>query len=220
MSGVAMGLPTGRPSTFLFTDIEGSTRWSAPPGARPGPASSPVTMPSLRAAIDARRGAVARPRATRCFAAFGRPDAAVAAAESPRNAPRRRGHGPAAGDPGPDGLHLGEGRLRTGSSRRRADYVGIDVNYTARIAAAGNGGQVILSDRLVTGRSQGSGPSSSTRVCGRSRTSRSRRDCIGWSCPARRTTRGRSGRWTPRRTCRHVTALIGRDAEIEALAEP
>ena len=29
------------------------------------------------------------------------------------------------------------------------DYVGIDVNYAARIAAAGNGGQIVLSDALV-----------------------------------------------------------------------
>jgi predicted ATPase len=61
------------------------------------------------------------------------------------------------------GLHLGEGRLRVGGVAGEAeDYVGIDVNYAARIAAAGNGGQIVLSQALVdalgpTGLSLGDG---------------------------------------------------------------
>ena len=48
------------------------------------------------------------------------------------------------------GLHLGEGRLRAARNPGDAeDYVGIDVNYAARIAAAGNGGQIVLSRALV-----------------------------------------------------------------------
>src|SRR5258707_438767 len=48
------------------------------------------------------------------------------------------------------GLHLGEGRLRFAQAAGAPeDYVGIDVNYAARIAAAGNGGQIVLSDALV-----------------------------------------------------------------------
>ena len=47
------------------------------------------------------------------------------------------------------GLHLGEGRLRHGRAEGDPeDYVGIDVNYAARIAAAGNGGQLVLSQAL------------------------------------------------------------------------
>ena len=46
------------------------------------------------------------------------------------------------------GLHLGEGRLRAVRNPGEAeDYVGIDVNYAARIAAAGNGGQIVVSRR-------------------------------------------------------------------------
>jgi hypothetical protein len=48
------------------------------------------------------------------------------------------------------GLHLGEGQLRAAHAPGAPeDYVGIDVNYAARIAAAGNGGQIVLSDALV-----------------------------------------------------------------------
>ncbi len=48
------------------------------------------------------------------------------------------------------GIHLGEGRLRAGrAAGEPEDYVGIDVNYAARIAAAANGGQIVLSDALV-----------------------------------------------------------------------
>ena len=48
------------------------------------------------------------------------------------------------------GLHLGEGRLRAGRGPGDPeDYVGIDVNYAARIAQRGNGGQVVVSDTLV-----------------------------------------------------------------------
>ena len=81
------------------------------------------------------------------------------------------------------GLHLGEGRLRVGGGPGEPeDYVGIDVNYAARIAAAGNGGQIVLSQALV----EALGPDgavasarlavrrSPTRASARSRTSRSR----------------------------------------------
>ncbi len=60
------------------------------------------------------------------------------------------------------GLHLGEGRLRaTSEPGERDDYVGIDVNYAARIAAAANGGQIVLSDALV-----GALPRDLTRLTG------------------------------------------------------
>src|SRR5207248_336295 len=48
------------------------------------------------------------------------------------------------------GVHTGEGRVRGGrADSDPEDYVGIDVNYAARIAAAGNGGQIVLSQALV-----------------------------------------------------------------------
>src|SRR5207247_9809673 len=46
------------------------------------------------------------------------------------------------------GMHTGEGR--PASADAGADYVGIDVNRAARVAAAGHGGQVLLTDATAT----------------------------------------------------------------------
>ena len=77
------------------------------------------------------------------------------------------------------GLHQGEGRLRDGRAPGDPeDYVGIDVNYAARIAAAGNGGQIVA---VGGGRPGARGLDRRrrarwwTRGSGPSRTSRSRR---------------------------------------------
>ena len=109
------------------------------------------------------------------------------------------------------GLHLGEGRLRHGVAEGEPeDYVGIDVNYAARIAAAGNGGQIVLSHALVdalggeVGRPQaarrGAQPASTTAFA-RSRTSRSRAGSTASSCPGAADDDRRCGRSTRRRTC-------------------
>ena len=104
----------------------------------------------LRSAIEATRGVVVKTEGDAFFAAFDAPGDAVAAAVDAQRA--------IAAEAWPDdlavrvrmGIHLGEGRLREGrGAGDPEDYVGIDVNYTARIAAAGNGGQIVLSDALV-----------------------------------------------------------------------
>src|SRR5213078_4633215 len=100
----------------------------------------------MRGAIEAAGGVVVKTEGDAFFAAFGERDYGVRAA--------------IAADPWPVdatirvrmGLHTGEGRLRQASSSdEREDYVGIDVNYTARIAAAANGGQVVVSAALLNG---------------------------------------------------------------------
>src|SRR6185369_7122652 len=84
------------------------------------------------------------------FAAFDRPDEAVRAATAAQRA--------VSDSSWPDGcllrlrmgMHTGEGRLRGGRAEGDPeDYVGIDVNYAARIATAGNGGQIVLSQAEV-----------------------------------------------------------------------
>jgi len=145
-----MGLPTGPTVTFLFTDIEGSTRLERALGSA---AWAPLVARHdhlLRDAIEGAGGVVVKTEGDAFFAAFESPvDAATAAVDAQRSV---------ASEPWPDGatlrirmgLHMGEGRLREGQAGDVVqDYVGIDVNYTARIAAVGNGGQIVLSDALV-----------------------------------------------------------------------
>lgn len=144
-----MALPTGPAVVFLFTDIEGSTKSERSVG--------PVAWASivgrhdelLRGAIERHGGVVVKTEGDAFFAAFARPEAAVAAAADAQRAVAAESWGGACEVRVRMGLHLGEGRLRTGRPSEPEDYVGIDVNYAARIAAAGNGGQIVLSQALV-----------------------------------------------------------------------
>jgi predicted ATPase/class 3 adenylate cyclase len=146
-----MGLPTGPAVTFLFTDIEGSTRLERAVGSESWAGIVARHDQLLRGAIEGQGGIVVKTEGDAFFAAFARAASAAAAAVAAQRA--------VAGEAWPDGveirvrmgLHLGEGRLRQagGPADEPQDYVGIDVNYAARIAAAGNGGQIVLSDTLV-----------------------------------------------------------------------
>ena len=144
-----MGLPTGPAVTFLFTDIEGSTRLERAVGSAAWADIVARHDALLRRAVEGNGGAVVKTEGDAVFAAFDRPaDAARAAVEGQRAL---------ASESWPEGvelrvrmgLHTGEGRLRGGRDGDPEDYVGIDVNYAARITAAGNGGQVVLSQALV-----------------------------------------------------------------------
>ena len=145
-----MTLPTGAAVTFLFTDIEGSTRLERAVGSAPWAGLVRRHDEILRAAIEGQHGVVVKTEGDAFFAAFGAPIDAITAAVA--------GQRTLATEPWPDGapirvrmgLHLGEGQLRAAHAPGAPeDYVGIDVNYAARIAAAGNGGQIVLSDALV-----------------------------------------------------------------------
>ncbi len=131
-------LPTGT-VTFLFTDIEGSTRLLAELGDgydRLRDAHDAI----LRAHIAAAGGVEVSTGGDAFFAVFPSALAAVrAAAEAQRSLATHQWPG----DRGLSvrmGLHTGEGRL--GGD----DYAGLDVNRAARIGAVGHGGQVLLSD--------------------------------------------------------------------------
>ncbi len=145
-----MTLPTGPAVAFLFTDIEGSTRLERSVGSVPWAAVVGRHDELLRAAIEGGGGVVVKTEGDAFFAAF---DAAVAAVTAAVVAQRAIAAESWASDLALRvrmGIHLGEGRLRTGrGASDPEDYVGIDVNYTARIAAAANGGQIVLSDALV-----------------------------------------------------------------------
>ena len=144
-----MSLPTGPAVTFLFTDIEGSTRLEQQVGSNDWASIVARHDALLREAIQSNGGVVVKTEGDAFFAAFDRPDAAARAAVAAQRA--------VAAETWPEtcrlklrmGLHLGEGRLRHAAGAEAEDYVGIDVNYAARIAAAGNGGQIVLSQALV-----------------------------------------------------------------------
>jgi predicted ATPase/class 3 adenylate cyclase len=130
-------LPTGT-ITFLFTDIEGSTRLLQALGS--GYRDVIERHDGLvRAALSAHRGVEVGTEGDSFFAVFRSAEDAVAAAADAQRAmaaePWRREHDVRVRM----GLHTGEGRLGGDN------YVGLDVHRAARIAAAGHGGQVVLS---------------------------------------------------------------------------
>ncbi|MEO8469375.1 MAG: adenylate/guanylate cyclase domain-containing protein [Chloroflexota bacterium] len=146
---LSMTLPTGPAVTFLFTDIEGSTRSERSVGSAAWAGIVERHDHLLRDAIERSGGVVVKTEGDAFFAAFGRPDAAIAAAAAAQLAVAAEDWGAGCDVRVRMGLHLGEGRLRAVRTGEPEDYVGIDVNYAARIAAAGNGGQIVLSAALV-----------------------------------------------------------------------
>jgi predicted ATPase/class 3 adenylate cyclase len=131
-------LPAGT-VTFLFTDIEGSTRLVQELGDRYATLRDEHAAIIRRAVAEA-GGVEVGTEGDSFFVAFSSPVAAVRAAVAAQR-------GLAAHDWPPDGrvrvrmgLHTGEG------IPRQNDYVGIDVHRASRIADAGHGGQVMVSD--------------------------------------------------------------------------
>src|SRR5437588_55058 len=122
-----------RPSgvvTFLFTDIEGSTRrWEADAEAMRAALSLHDRV--LQSAIESHHGWLFKHTGDGVVAAFASPRAAVDAAIEAQLAlelPVRMG------------IATGEAQLRDG------DYFGTVLNRAARVMAAGHGGQILLAD--------------------------------------------------------------------------
>ena len=118
--------------TFLFTDVEGSTKLLHELGDAYADALHEHRR-LLRKAFTAHEGVEVDTQGDAFFVAFGRPSDGVAAAADAQLA--------LAGGPirVRMGLHTGEPRLT------EEGYVGLDVHKGARIAAVGYGGQVLLS---------------------------------------------------------------------------
>ena len=131
-------LPTGT-VTFVFTDIEGSTKLLQEFGETYRAVQDDHAR-IMRAAVSEGGGREIRTEGDSFFVVFPTPTAAVRAAVAAQR--KLAEHSWLHGRPlrVRMGLHTGEGRL--GGD----DYLGIDVNRAARIAAAGHGGQVLLSD--------------------------------------------------------------------------
>src|ERR671922_1599115 len=123
-------LPAGR-VTFLFTDIEGSTKLLHELGPERYAAALAEHRRVLREAFGCHGGVEVDTQGDAFFVAFPTADGALAAAEDAQSAL-----------PGPIrvrmGVHTGEPLLIDGG------YVGIDVHRGARIAAAGHGGAGVV----------------------------------------------------------------------------
>jgi predicted ATPase/class 3 adenylate cyclase len=130
-------LPTGT-VTFLFTDIEGSTRLLTDAGSGYG-ALLEAHRGLIRRAVLGTGGSIFGFEGDAVFAVFDRAGAAIAAAADMQRALLEH--------PWPNGrqvrvragIHSGEVTLTDG------DYVGLPVHEVARISAAGHGGQVLVS---------------------------------------------------------------------------
>jgi hypothetical protein len=123
--------------TFLFTDIEGSTRrWEADAGAMRAALLTHDEV--LRSAIEAHGGFMFKHTGDGVCAAFASPRSAVDAAVTAQLAlelPVRMG------------LATGEAELR------ERDYFGAVLNRAARVMGAGHGGQILLAE-LIRGGAQ------------------------------------------------------------------
>jgi predicted ATPase len=116
--------------TFLFTDVEGSTRrWESDADAMRAAMAAHDKV--LREAIEAHGGWLFKHTGDGACAAFASPRSAVDAAASAQRElelPVRMG------------IATGEAELREG------DYFGAVLNRAARVMAAGHGGQVLVAD--------------------------------------------------------------------------
>jgi class 3 adenylate cyclase len=114
--------------TFLFTDIEGSTRrWEANTAAmRAAPLEHDEV---LRSSIEVYDGYLFSHTGDGVAAAFASPRSAVDAAVAAQRRVELR-----------MGIGTGEAELRDG------DYFGTALNRAARVMAAGHGGQILVAD--------------------------------------------------------------------------
>jgi predicted ATPase/class 3 adenylate cyclase len=136
-TAAAIPLPTGT-ITFLFTDIEGSTRlWEQHPAAMQRALARHDSL--LRDVIETHSGVLVKGTGDGLHAAFARVTDALTAASTAQRALRAEDWGALGAIHVRMALHTGLAEERDG------DYFGPTLNRAARLLAAGHGGQVLLS---------------------------------------------------------------------------
>jgi predicted ATPase/class 3 adenylate cyclase len=130
-------LPSGT-VTFLFSDVEGSTRLLTRLGDRFAEVLAEHQR-LLRAAFDEHGGREVHTEGDAFFVAFVRASDAIAAAVCAQRSLASQRWPEGADVRVRIGVHTGEADIQQG------DYVGLDVHRAARICAAGHGGQVLIS---------------------------------------------------------------------------
>lgn len=134
-----MSSPPSETLTFLYTDIEGSTRlWQQHRDAMPGIIARHDAL--LGDIVEAHGGTVFRTMGDAVCAVFHTAGDALAAAQA--------GQGALDAESWPDGVQLHvRMAVHTGAAEiREGEYGGHTLNRVARLVAAGHGGQILLSD--------------------------------------------------------------------------
>ena len=144
MTTEAVASPSVGTLTFLFSDIEGSTRLEQALGTGTYAPLRERHRALLRAAFAAHGGTEEGTEGDSFFVVFSSARDAVAAAVDAQRA--------LATEAWPDGAQI---RVRMGihageASRSGGSLVGLDINRAARIAAAANGGQIVVSEAVGT----------------------------------------------------------------------
>jgi predicted ATPase/class 3 adenylate cyclase len=130
-------LPSGT-VTFLFTDLEGSTRlWEQHPEAMKQALARHDDL--LTAAVDAHHGSVVKSTGDGLYAVFETADAGIAAAVAGQQALLAESWGPIGAIRVRMGLHAGV------AEQRGDDYFGPALNRAARLMGVAHGGQVVCS---------------------------------------------------------------------------
>ena len=192
-----------RPSgtvTFLFTDIEGSTkRWEADPGTMRTELATHDEV--LRAAVEGQGGWLFKHTGDGVCAAFASARAAVDAATDGQ---RRLGL------PVRMGIATGE------AEQRGEDYFGPAMNRAARVMAVGHGGQILVSvttASLVSGVDlQDLGEHQLRDLAGAEHLFQVRSDGLRVEFPRLRTVDA-----VPGNLPMQATSFVGRDTEVEEL---
>ena len=136
-SHVARELPTGT-VTFIFTDVEGSTRLLQQLGADAYADALAQHRRALREAFIRHDGVEVDTQGDSFFMAFSTAPAAIAAAAEAQQVLAA----------GPIRVRMG---IHTGTPHATDEgYVGADVHRAARIAAAGHGGQILISSSTAS----------------------------------------------------------------------
>ena len=211
-------MPAALPSgtlTFVFTDIEGSTKLLNALGTDRFHEVLAVHTRTLRDAfadgghevrIEGDALFVVFPSAPKAVRAAAAAQRALAAATFPHDAVVRVRMG----------MHTGEGT--PASKEAGADYVGIDVHRAARIAAVAHGGQVLLSGATALLAGSDLGPGIALRDLGEHRLKDLAQperihQLVIDGCPAEFPPLRSLGR-TPNNLPTQVTTFIGREREI------
>ena len=131
-----------RDLTIMFTDIVDFSSWALQAGDEAAVELLRQVDLAVASAVDAHEGEVVKRLGDGLMAVFERPQAAVEAGQDACAAAARvqvAGHRPLLRV----GTHVGRPR------RLGGDYFGVDVNVAARVTAAADGGEVLVSERLV-----------------------------------------------------------------------